>query len=48
MKTICDWNNCKNIGEYKAPIERDIVKNIDYFVWNILKNLIKTGIILKI
>jgi len=23
MKTICDWNNCKNIGEYKAPIERD-------------------------
>ena len=23
MKTICDWNNCNNIGEYRAPIERD-------------------------
>ena len=23
MKNICDWNNCKKIGEYKAPIERD-------------------------
>ena len=23
MKTICDWNNCNNIGEFKAPVERD-------------------------
>ena len=23
MKTICDWNNCNNIGDYKAPVERD-------------------------
>ena len=23
MKIICDWENCKNIGAYKAPIERD-------------------------
>ena len=23
MKNICDWNNCFEIGEYKAPIERD-------------------------
>ena len=23
MKNICDWNNCKELGEYKAPIERD-------------------------
>ena len=23
MKNICDWNNCKEIGEYKAPVERD-------------------------
>ena len=22
MKNICDWNNCKELGEYKAPIER--------------------------
>ena len=23
MKTICDWINCKEIGSYKAPIEKD-------------------------
>tara|TARA_B100001059_G_C17696181_1_gene507580 strand:- start:125 stop:643 length:519 start_codon:yes stop_codon:yes gene_type:complete len=23
MKIICDWENCKEIGKYKAPIERD-------------------------
>ena len=23
MKNICDWDNCKDLGEYKAPIERD-------------------------
>ena len=23
MKNICDWNNCKDLGEYKAPVERD-------------------------
>ena len=23
MKNICDWNNCNELGEYKAPIERD-------------------------
>ncbi len=23
MKHICDWNNCKEIGEYKAPVEKD-------------------------
>ena len=23
MKTICDWNNCNNIGQYRAPIEKD-------------------------
>ena len=23
MKTICDWDNCNNIGEYKAPVEKD-------------------------
>ena len=23
MKTICDWNNCTNVGSYKAPIEKD-------------------------
>ncbi len=23
MKNICDWNNCKEIGEYRAPVEKD-------------------------
>ncbi|MFL2889908.1 MAG: J domain-containing protein [Pelagibacteraceae bacterium] len=23
MKIICDWENCKNQGKYKAPLERD-------------------------
>ena len=23
MKIICDWNKCKKLGLYKAPIERD-------------------------
>ena len=27
MKTICDWNNCFEIGEYRAPIEKDNSKN---------------------
>ena len=27
MKTICDWNNCLELGEYKAPLEKDNSKN---------------------
>ena len=23
MKTICEWNNCSNLGEFKAPVEKD-------------------------
>ena len=23
MKNICDWNNCKELGEYRAPVEKD-------------------------
>jgi len=23
MKTICEWNQCKNLGEFKAPVEKD-------------------------
>ena len=23
MKVICDWKNCKEIGAYKAPVEKD-------------------------
>ena len=27
MKNICDWKNCKEIGKYKAPTEKDNSKN---------------------
>jgi len=27
MKNICEWNNCKENGEYKAPLEKDNSKN---------------------
>tara|TARA_B100000686_G_scaffold133472_1_gene140426 strand:- start:65 stop:580 length:516 start_codon:yes stop_codon:yes gene_type:complete len=23
MKIICDWDNCKKVGSYKAPVEKD-------------------------
>ena len=23
MKIICDWENCKEVGAYRAPIEKD-------------------------
>ena len=26
MKNICDWDNCKLEGEYKAPVEKDNTK----------------------
>ena len=27
MKNICDWENCKESGSFKAPIEKDNSKN---------------------
>ena len=27
MKNICEWRNCKNIGDFKAPVEKDNSKN---------------------
>ena len=27
MKNICEWNNCKESGEFKAPLEKDNSKN---------------------
>jgi len=30
MKNICEWENCKEAGKYKAPTERDNSKN---FKW---------------
>ena len=27
MKNICEWDNCKEKGDYKAPVEKDNSKN---------------------
>ena len=27
MKNICEWTNCKESGDFKAPLERDNSKN---------------------
>ena len=27
MENICEWENCKEIGEFKAPLEKDNSKN---------------------
>jgi len=27
MKIICDWTNCTEIGEFRAPVEKDNSKN---------------------
>ena len=55
MKTICDWNNCNNIGQYRAPIERDnskkyrllCLQHIKEFNknWNYFENMNDTEII---
>ena len=47
MKIICDWENCNEIGAYKAPVEKDnskkfrllCLKHIKIFNkrWNYLK-----------
>ena len=48
MKIICDWENCNEIGAYKAPVERDNSKKFKLLCLNHIKFLIKIGIILKI
>ena len=27
MKNICEWGNCMEVGDYKAPMEKDNSKN---------------------
>ena len=44
MKNICDWNNCNEIGEYKAPT-KIIVENLECFALNMSKNLTRIGTI---
>ena len=37
MKIICDWQNCKEIGAYKAPVERDNSKKYRLLCLNHIK-----------
>ena len=41
MKYICDWQNCKEIGEYKAPVERDNSKKFRMLCLNHVKEFNK-------
>jgi len=41
MKNICDWNNCFEIGEYKAPIEKDNSRNYRLLCLNHVKEFNK-------
>jgi len=41
MKNICDWNNCLEIGEYRAPLEKDNSKNYRLLCLNHVKEFNK-------
>ena len=41
MKNICDWNNCMEIGEFRAPIEKDNSKNFRLLCLNHIKEFNK-------
>ena len=30
MENICEWENCKEFGKYKAPLEKDNIKNFQW------------------
>ena len=37
MKIICDWENCNEIGTYKAPVEKDNSKKYRLLCLNHIK-----------
>ena len=41
MKNICDWKNCKETGEYKAPVEKDNSKKYRMLCLNHVKEFNK-------
>ena len=41
MKNICDWNNCFEVGDYKAPVEKDNSKNYRLLCLNHVKEFNK-------
>ena len=47
MKNICDWNNCKKIGEYKAPMEKDNSKEYRMLCLEHIKEFNKFKVLVK-
>ena len=41
MKNICDWNNCFEIGKYKAPVEKDNSRKFKLLCLNHIKEFTK-------
>ena len=41
MENICEWDNCKESGEFKAPIEKDNSKNYRWLCENHIKQFNK-------
>ena len=41
MENICEWENCKELGKYKAPIERDNSKNYKWLCEDHIKQFNK-------
>ena len=41
MKNICEWDNCKLVGEFKAPAEKDNSKNFKWLCHQHIKEFNK-------
>ena len=38
MENICEWDSCREIGKFKAPVERDNSKNIKWLCEDHIKS----------
>ena len=41
MKNICEWENCNKTGKFKAPLEKDNIKNFRWLCENHIKQFNK-------
>ena len=46
MENICEWDNCKESGKFKAPLEKDNSKNYRWLCKDHIKLFNRIGIIL--
>ena len=42
MENICDWKNCKKLGQYKAPVEKDNSKKYRWLCLDHIKEFNKS------